>query len=707
MGAQLSAMKQNKNRNGNVHIHRRSGGSAGWRNWLARALLLTLMLTGSVALAQLKPVLLQQGRIDLSDHATSLVDRTGRLTIAEVMQAATAARFRSQPDVLHQYNDGTVIWLQMTVQQAVPQAREWWLEVQTPAAVEQLAFHQPGTLTVYLPQADGTVRSSAQSGPGLFPLTTTEYRNPLFSVALADAQPYTFYLQFKTGFGPLKEVTLWQPGAYAKAVAMEELVWGIYIGICLMLVLTSIWFERAIRDGVYLAFSAYVSSVMLMTLPDTGLLRQYFGAAHTTELNYLRFFGLALGAVTCIEFFFRFINMREISPRLTRYYLWSLRSFALLAAMIAVAGYFPEAGQLLSFGMTFFIGPSAILILFKNVLRGSNDIRMPFFVTALLFTLSIMMQFFAVNGYIDDGNLVDYSSVCFSVIFFLTIYYAISKRYQRMREATEAAQGKMLEMVRSSERDLERQVAARTQDLLQAMDEVERALSLERAAYEEQRQFIAMVSHELRTPLAVIDAAAQNMAREETHASSKTPVRLEKIKRATERLTSLFGHYLSNHRLDKFSQGVQTADVTLQPLLEDAVHMAKRLAESHQFLIETATMPERIRTDPDLLRLVLGTLVDNAVKYTPGGTRITLAARAAAHGWHIDIADTGTGIAEEEKVLIFERYYRGRAAGNSVGTGLGLSLARHLLERQGGTLTLLETGRTGATFRIFLPHTVA
>jgi len=116
---------------------------------------------------------------------------------------------------------------------------------------------------------------------------------------------------------------------------------------------------------------------------------------------------------------------------------------------------------------------------------------------------------------------------------------------------------------------------------------------------------------------------------------------LKKSKRATERLTSLFGHYLSNHRLDTFSQGVQTADVALRPLLEDAVQMSKPLAESHQFLIETATMPEWIRADPDLLRLILGTLVDNAVKYTPGGTRITLAARAAAHGWHIDIADTG------------------------------------------------------------------
>ena len=78
-------------------------------------------------------------------------------------------------------------------------------------------------------------------------------------------------------------------------------------------------------------------------------------------------------------------------------------------------------------------------------------------------------------------------------------------------------------------------------------------------------------------------------------------------------------------------------------------------------------------------------------------------AEPVSDGWHIDVADNGPGIAADEREKIFSRYYRGRISGSQAGTGLGLTLARHLIERHGGTLELLDNPQGGSTFRIFLP----
>ena len=79
----------------------------------------------------------------------------------------------------------------------------------------------------------------------------------------------------------------------------------------------------------------------------------------------------------------------------------------------------------------------------------------------------------------------------------------------------------------------------------------------------------------------------------------------------------------------------------------------------------------------------------------------------AEGGSRIDVTDTGPGIPVEERKAIFERYYRGRASGSHIGTGLGLPLAQRLIEMHGGTLNLLSADAGGSTFRIFLPQVPA
>jgi signal transduction histidine kinase len=311
-------------------------------------------------------------------------------------------------------------------------------------------------------------------------------------------------------------------------------------------------------------------------------------------------------------------------------------------------------------------------------------------------------------GYLPLSVVTENSYRICMLIFLLIMNYAMSRRYQDLRREKEAAQFALLTASRDAEQKLENLVALRTGDLRQAMQQVEHALMLERIVQKQQRQFLATVSHEIRTPLAVIDAAAQNLERElkNLHGAAAAVgwTRLERIQQAVLRLSSLFDQYADEAHFEGVSHGVNLQWYGLEPMLQDAADAARIMADGHVFQIEPKTLSMMIYCDPDLMRLILRTLADNAVKYTPPGTRIVLTGETGGSGWIVSVHDDGPGIALKEQDRIFEKYFRGAAAARHPGTGLGLPLSRRLVEMQGGTLSLISEPGQGSTFRIWLPR---
>lgn len=650
-----------------------------------RILILCLLLPAIGSAAQ--PLQPDSERLDIGNHMEILLNADENLTLEQAMQASGW-----QPDgadILRQTRRGSVLWLRFSIAPLTSGKQERWLEIQRPSAAEQLAFYTPETLQVYLPQ----------SGPS--PLPIEHYRNAIIKLTLSPETPLTLYLRVDNRQTTIKRIVLWEADAFVQGSITEEWLWGLRTGISLLLGLVSIWFYRATRDGFYLTFSAYLFCAVIANLAAASLIRNMLGDDHLETINQIRFISTALLIAACMHFVLRFLGLTVRYPRLTRALLVPVYVVAAFSIVISLCGYFALAITIIAHSFVI-AAPVCLLIILAHVIRGHNEIRLPLLTLITCGGVAIVIQFLASQGYVRIA-LFDYSTTIMSTILCLMIFHSITKRHQRLREANEAAQHRILQMMRESERELERQVASRTQELMVAMEEVEKALSQERAAQEEQKQFIAMVSHELRTPLAIIDAAAQNVSREESQLSPKSVQRMDKIRRSTERLSSLFSQYLNGERLKMFSQPVRYDNVTLLPMLEDTVNMMRSLTGKHSFRIDTEQARMQVRADADILRLALGTLVNNATKYTPAGTTIVLRATPVAEGWHIDIADNGPGIPSEERDAIFNRYYRGRAAGSQAGTGLGLALARHLIERHGGTLILLETTEPGATFRIFLP----
>jgi signal transduction histidine kinase len=127
------------------------------------------------------------------------------------------------------------------------------------------------------------------------------------------------------------------------------------------------------------------------------------------------------------------------------------------------------------------------------------------------------------------------------------------------------------------------------------------------------------------------------------------------------------------------------------------------VSEGDRFKLEVEHLPAVFPCDRNLMSLVLRSLADNAVKYTPPGSKIVLSGQATAEGVVLMVADNGLGISPMDLPHLFERFYRGQNTGNKPGTGLSLALARRMVEMQGGTLNLASSPGHGCQVSIFLP----
>ncbi|MDX6546728.1 MAG: hypothetical protein QOG33_278 [Gaiellales bacterium] len=227
-----------------------------------------------------------------------------------------------------------------------------------------------------------------------------------------------------------------------------------------------------------------------------------------------------------------------------------------------------------------------------------------------------------------------------------------------------------------------------------------KSLAPVRVAFTRQHSFVSDASHELRTPLAVIRANAEYLQQEQPDNAEARDIVGE-----TDRLSALVDSLLAVARGQKHEQGALAA-VDLGALIDTAVASFQPLASEHGLELGVATADDlSVRGDREQLRQVIVILLDNAVRYTADGGRIHVQARRDGSNALVTVHDTGIGIGEQELPRVFERFYRADEARNrqSGGAGLGLAIARELVARHGGKISVESTEGAGSTFTVQLP----
>jgi len=220
-----------------------------------------------------------------------------------------------------------------------------------------------------------------------------------------------------------------------------------------------------------------------------------------------------------------------------------------------------------------------------------------------------------------------------------------------------------------------------------------------RAALQTQRQFMADASHELRSPLSVIRAAADVTLSREHREEAEYREALTMTATQSRRLTSLVDDMLMLARADAGGYPLRLVDLRLRDVIVESCHAFSVLAADRRITLRSLTDGDvSVIGDEELLRRLMANLLQNALHHTPPGGVVTVAVDAAATDVRIRVTDNGAGIADEDRVRIFDRFVQLDPSRRAFGAGLGLTIARWIAEAHGGSLAIESSGPQGSTF---------
>lgn len=219
--------------------------------------------------------------------------------------------------------------------------------------------------------------------------------------------------------------------------------------------------------------------------------------------------------------------------------------------------------------------------------------------------------------------------------------------------------------------------------LIQAMNDLIARLG---EALELQRQFLSDAAHELRTPLAALQLQIENLAR--NHSREDLDIRIEEMRRGSQRASHLVGQLLKIARYEAQNKPIVRSEIDLNAFVKiciaDFIPVADHRGIDLGMIHDEAAI---IMGNPEDLRILIGNLIDNAIRYTPEGGKVDVGVSASGHQAIIEISDTGSGIPASVLPRVFDRFFR--AAGQETeGSGIGLAIVKAIAQRESARVML-------------------
>ncbi len=219
------------------------------------------------------------------------------------------------------------------------------------------------------------------------------------------------------------------------------------------------------------------------------------------------------------------------------------------------------------------------------------------------------------------------------------------------------------------------------------------------------RELVGNISHEFRTPLAGIKAMVETLRDGAVNDKEIAKDFLVRIEGEVDRLTHMVAELTELSRIETGKAHLKLEPLDLNLLIDEVVTQLRPQAERQQLSIskEPAADLPSVHADKERIRQVIVNIIHNAIKFTHPGGRITVTTRRLDESVAVDITDTGIGIAKDDLPRIFERFYKADRARSRGGTGMGLAIAKHIVEAHGGNIWAESEEGKGSTFTFSLP----
>lgn len=627
-------------------------------------------------------------QVNLTPFVELIEDVQGKLTLADVT-GKVASRFKpvtATGDINLGYSKST-FWLRFPLAKGNNTHEHRLLEV---------AFFELGHLSFYAPDRPPVVTGED------YPVADRPWphRFYVFPLTLTDESRY-YYLQVRSDSAVTVPLTLWEPAAFAATTQKTYLGLALYYGALLALLTYNLLIFLSLRERVFLLYSLFAAAMGLGILAGNGIARQFLWPDGIAWNGSIPISLYALTTALSLYFSQHFLQTRVLLPKLHRVMHLAAGFVLLVAAMPWVGISVRTAGSGLSLS-TILAGGLIVTAGILALRAGKRSARL-FLLAWGVLSLGAIAAGMRSFGWLPTTTLTAYAVQLSSSAEMVLLSFALAERIRLERNAREAAQAETLfarqslvESLRQSELRLEKTVANRTA-------EFQKSLKNEQKVLERYIRFGSLISHEFRNPLAIIKSQLVLIEKEREHGVDHAERRLSVISSAIKRLGVLFEEWLQSDRLRQQTLEINPSPIDLKTWLDGILEDCRACYSNHPFELRISPDLPVIPADESMLRIALLNLVDNAAKYAPAGTEISLEALTRGNMAGIAVIDRGPGIAPEHREDIFSAYFRSDPDGTAQGLGLGLTFVKKIVGMHHGEIELESEAGKGCRFCIWLP----
>lgn len=615
---------------------------------MLRAILLCLMcVLLPVAGAAAIPLKLLPDGLLLDNQGEYLIDESDGMDVTAALesngwQARTSAKGFGFI--------GHPVWLRYRITIPETSHQEWLLESNNTLIESVRLYYRTQAGQPWQMQEAGRAIPHSQ-----WPFNATA---PVFRIDLPPGE-HELVLRLQTRNSLSTRILIWERESYHQAARYESLINGWYFGCYVLMILFQSFFWLITRDRLTRYYIPYTVTVFLITLTQAGIPANALEISSTIATSYV-------GLILCAGLYFgaRFsramLDLAQHSPWLDYFYRVVIPMVCGVSTLSILVGvYWLGAGTVQVFTMLWIVLSLGVSV--RLCFRRNLD-ALFYLLSFILFDIGVFVRFLRNLGLVSPNLVSDYNLGLMAIIHTLLMCLLIFYRFSLQQKTLES----------------------------------------ERKAREEQGDFIAMIAHEFRTPLAIINTTMQQIESQQQQPEAKFLTRCQNVRNASQRLSRLINDFMFTERFEKGYELVVFEPYAPATLIQEC------LAEWPDAPVEVhlPPLPPALYGDFALLKVALRNLLANAQQYALPGSSISLQVEDTPNFLVLHLCNESKTIPPEELPRLFEKYFRGKDARASTGAGLGLYMARKILEAHHGCVT--SSSEAGLTcFKVCLDKRLA
>lgn len=608
-------------------------------------------------------------KLDVYENMFILVDQDKKRTISDVVSPSYEGEF--QPSHLIEQKGGffsTSKWIRFQVDNRSSSEDKWLLEI---------AFHLIPKLILFEETATGVKEIIHTGTERPFYERDIDHRNFVFHLPINEGETKTFYIFLHAGGDMHPPIHIWNSNAFLKKTQTEFILLGIFYGIVSVMVLYNLFLYFGLRMKSYLYYVLIIFCTIIANLENNGLGFQYIWPNSPFWNSMSNPLFVSFSCVFMLLFTRSFLNTDLYYPRFKKYSYILMGANGLVIVLLFISNPIALNVMLVSVASTFiFVLGAGIFCL----LRGARQAR--FFVLAwFIYLTGIFITIITTAAIIPYSLIAEYAAQISISLEVILLSLALADNINIIRKEKVLA---------------EREVIESQKLVVESLKEAD----------ELKDEFLAITSHELRTPLYGMIGIAESIRDGVAGGiSSKLEEQLSLIITSGNRLTGLVNDILDFSKLKNNVLRLHLKPANLSEIVEIVFMISRQLIKYKpiQLVNHISSSLPPVMVDQNRLQQILYNLIENAIKYSDDGT-IDIYAEQRDNRVFLCISDEGRGIPKDQLVTIFESFQQGEAtlSRDASGIGIGLNIAKKLVELHGGVLDVKSKVGHGSLFSFSL-----